>query len=134
MSLREQILAAVDTRTEAVEVPEWGVTVWVRSMTAAEQDAYEQQTRAFGDQRSARLRIMTTLIVLAAVDADGRQLFSPEDYDALERKSFASLLRIFQAITRVNAMTAADIEDLRKNSLAAQNGDSPSDSPVISAA
>ena len=47
MNLRESIIAANDLKRESVEVPEWGVTVYVRTMTGEERDQYEEETYKF---------------------------------------------------------------------------------------
>ena len=36
MSIRDQIIAANDIQVELVEIPEWDVTILVKSMTGAE--------------------------------------------------------------------------------------------------
>lgn len=39
---KDQIVAAVDIKTELVDVPEWGGAVAVRGLTGLERDAFEQ--------------------------------------------------------------------------------------------
>lgn len=108
---RAAILEQNDRPIREVPVPEWGGKVLVRMMSAGERDAFEasQQGDPHKDLR-ARLAVATVC------DADGVPLFTAEDVPALTAKSARALDRIFAAAARHNGITAADIEELRKNS------------------
>ena len=41
LSLRDRILSADDRKKEAVFVPQWGLSVFVRTLTGAERDDWE---------------------------------------------------------------------------------------------
>ena len=43
MDIRSQILQAEDLPSEPVEIPEWGVSVFVRSMSGRDRDLFESQ-------------------------------------------------------------------------------------------
>jgi hypothetical protein len=116
MSLtREQILAAADRKTEAVEVPEWGGTVHVRSLSGAERDALEwavkQAAESGGLGQNARARFAAAFIC----DEFGAALFTPDDIQALGEKSGSALDRIWNAGSRLNALGDDKIEVLAKN-------------------
>ena len=116
MLTRDEILARSDMPTEEVEVPEWGGTVMVYSLTGAERDAFEQ---ACSDQRSGRkVRIQglkALLVILCARDEAGNRLFTDEDRDTLNSKSGAALDRIYQVAARLNHLLAEDVEELVGN-------------------
>lgn len=118
MSLRDQILAADDLPREAVEVPEWGCTVFVRTMTGAERDSFElSMHRDRGDDEKANVRnIRARLAVLTVIDSDGLRVFKDEDADALGQKSAAALDRVFAVSQRLNGLSPRDVEDMAKNS------------------
>jgi len=125
MSLtKDQILRADDLPREQVDVPEWGGSVFVRTMTGAERDAFEQSIADDSGRNLANLR--ARLAVLAVVDADGERLFADSDALSLGNKSAAALSRIFNVAQRLNALTNADVEELEKNSAAGQSADSTS--------
>lgn len=113
---REAILSADDTHYEEVPVPEWqpdGV-VRLRSISGTQRDQYES---SLVDQRGREQKMnlrnaRTKLIVLCAVDEDGRLLFTAEDINALGRKSAAPLDRLFDACQRLAGMTEKDVEEL----------------------
>lgn len=127
MSLREQILGAKDTVTEAVVVPEWGgLTVHVRGLTGLERDQYEQGlvSGRTGNQSLNLANARARLVALAAVDEQGKSIFTKGDVEALGGKSARALDRIFSVAQRLSGLSREDMEELTKNSSAALNGDS----------
>lgn len=111
---RDGILAAQDLPRKAVDVPEWGCTVYVRSMTGDERDAWEQWLL---DTKDGRRRIRARYCALVLVDADGERLFqdTDEDVEALGKKSAAALDRVFGAALTLNGMSEADQEAAEGN-------------------
>lgn len=129
---RAAILEAEDLPRERVEVPEWGGSVYVRTMTGAEKDRFEfDETRATEKRtpEGARAR----LLVVTLVDEAGQRLFTEQDMETLGAKSSAALDRCYEVAARLNRLTARDFEFLLKNWLAARSDDSTSDSPLPSA-
>lgn len=112
---KEQILAAKDTRTEIVSVPEWGGHVCVRVMSGAERDAWEASiVGATGNQRNLA-NIRARLVALTACDGEGHRLFSDADVVELGKKSAKALDRVFSAAQKINALTDEDIKELEGN-------------------
>ena len=115
---RDAILGAEDLVTEQVEVPEWGGIVYLRTMTGAERDAWEER-QLVGRGRSRRVNlenIRASLVAQVVMDAEGNRLFARADIPALGAKSARALDRIFAAAQRLNGLTAEDIEELAGNS------------------
>jgi hypothetical protein len=111
---REQILQAADIRFEDVEVPEWGGTVRVRSLTGAERDDLEgsiAELEGLEIYENFRARLVTR----AVVDETGKRLFSDKDIERLGEKSGAALDRVFSVAQRLSGLTKADIEELTAN-------------------
>ncbi len=115
---KEQILAAQDLPREEVAVPEWGGTVFVRMLTAAERDAWEVSNIRLEeggkatpnlDNRSARL------VALCAVDEEGNRLFSLEEAEQLGAKAARAVARLYAAAERLNGLRPGQVEDLAKN-------------------
>jgi len=113
---KEAILAADDLPRRKVEVPEWGGDVYVRTMTGAERDAWEISfvPEAGGEKRDLS-NIRAKLAVLACVDEQGKRLFDDADVEALGQKSASALERIVEAAGKLNALSGADLEELRGN-------------------
>jgi hypothetical protein len=117
---RDQILKAEDLKREEVPVPEWGGSVFVRTMTGGERDRFEA---AFvRDKTDTRARLAAATIC----DEAGTLLFSATDIEALGRKSAAALERVFVVAMRLSKVGKADVDDLEKNSAAATSASTPS--------
>ncbi len=115
MSLtRDSILDAQDLPSEAVDVPEWGGSVYVRVMTGVERDAFEASLMSAGGQTNVA-NVRARLAVLCVCDESGQRLFGDDDVEPLGRKSAAALDRIFTIAQRINHIGAQDIEDLAGN-------------------
>lgn len=117
MSLRDEILKADDLRREALQIPEWGITVWVRTMTGAERDAFEESTyRVNGDNVEVnRKNLRARLAVLTLCDESGSRLFGDDETDLVAKKSSAAVDRIFELASRINGISKSDEETLAKN-------------------
>lgn len=112
--LRSRILQTQDIKREPVEVPEWGVTLYVRGMTGRERDAYEESL-VEGRGRKARLRLIgarARMVVMCTEDADGNRVFTDADAKILEQKSAAALERLWTRIRDLSGMTPEDEAEL----------------------
>ena len=111
---KENILAAEDLTFEHIEVPEWGGVVRVRTMTAGERDRWE--TALLDEKGEVREQdIRARLVSLTAVDGEGKRMFDDGDITALSAKSAAAMDRVFAAASKLNGLSAADVEELAKN-------------------
>ncbi len=113
---RDAILGAQDLPTIEVSIPEWGGSVFIRTMTGAERDLFEidwkQNVGPGGTPQSVRARVA----VATVCDEEGNLLFSKADMDVLSKKSSVPLDRVFEAAMKHNKLTDKDVEELRKNS------------------
>lgn len=133
---REAILEAEDKRLEPVEMPEWpdaegnpGI-VYVRSITGAERDTYEQSTMQLrGSTVIPKLdRARVRLVVMTACDEHGSKLFTKDDLTALAKKNARPVERLFDKARDMAGLTQADLEELVGNSEGDQRDGSSSDS------
>lgn len=127
MSLRDQILSASDLKPVAEIVPEWGVTVYVRPLSASDRDAFDIEqfeamdaVRAKGGKYVGQFR--ARLLVRALCDESGAALFTPADIPALDAKSAAVLDRLYVVAQRVNGLGSKEIEAIAGESAAAPSG------------
>jgi hypothetical protein len=113
------ILAASDLKTVDVDVPEWGGTVRVRSMTGTDRDAFESSLVTIGED-GARKPDMTNfsakLVAMTLVDPDGKLMFGADEVAHLAGKSAAALQRVFEAAQKLNGMGNGADEAAAKNS------------------
>ena len=123
---REQILESLDLPMRDVEVPEWGGTVRVATLSAFDRIEWEQQTFPNGEVDSKRYA--TALVARCVVDENGTRLFTDDDIEALGRKSLRALNRVRDVATRLNALTGSDVDAMEKNSGAGPAGSDTSNS------
>ena len=122
---KSQILGAVDIVIEKVAVPEWGGDVFVKSLTGAEKDAFEESivdmsgTDVKVNMKNARAKLAAKTIC----DKDGVRIFDDADIPALGEKNGAVLERIFNVAQRLSGLSKDDVKKLIKNSKSAQADD-----------
>ena len=85
MTLREAIFSADDIAKEIVEVPEWGVSVEVRAMTAAER-AKLGEGAMVGDKTNVGLMYALTVIASIYDPETGLPVFTDNDREAILSK------------------------------------------------
>ena len=110
---RDAIRQCQDLKTEEVFIPEWGGSVFVRSMTALERDKLETETVKGRKVNIVGLR--ARVAILTVVDREGHQLFTDDDYVWLKQKNAAALNRIFEVASRLSGITEGDIDEMEKN-------------------
>lgn len=112
---RNQILAAKDDRIEPVPIPEWGGQVYVRRLTAAEYDDFEN-SQIDDDGKPHKDNLRARFAVLVACDAEGCRIFDDEDALILGEKALVPVDRICDAGLALNKRSKAELESLAKNS------------------
>lgn len=117
---REQILNADDMKYEYVEVPDWGGTVCLKTLTGTERDKFEAsmvQVSKGGNARQNLENLRARLLVLVIVDPDDNNLpvFSQEDIKSLGKKSASALDLVFASAQKLNGFTKEDVEALTED-------------------
>lgn len=114
---KDQILGADDRATKEVDVPEWGGSVLISAMCAAERDAFEAgMLDSKGKSDNKRLQnFRARFIASCIVDSDGNRLFSDKDIVDLGRKSSAPVSRLFDSCRKLNGMTDDDVAEIEGN-------------------
>jgi hypothetical protein len=110
MSLADDILAADQSQSLKVHVPEWKCDVYIRSLPLGELQAWELAClRSKGDGvDDYRTRYLSKCLV----DAEGRELFTS---DQLKKISGTIGARLFKVAQRHNDLDEKEIEDIGKN-------------------
>lgn len=133
MLTREQMSGVNDRPIVEVEVPEWGGSVGMRSVTVSQRGEIESDLRAFSAKAPGALdvrRIHMKLVALSVCDAEGAPLF-----DSVERVNEHNpdvIARLFNAALEANGFHAAAVAAAEKNLDATQTESSFSGSPAIS--
>lgn len=116
----DDIMAVEDINIVPVSVPEWGGTVYVKSMTALQREKYIESMRSVvigpnGTQitKTVLRHANGKLAALTICDAKGNLLFerSPDVIEKLGQKSAKALERVADAASKLNGL---DDEDERK--------------------
>ncbi len=104
----DQILATDDRKYAEVEVPEWGGTVRLATMTAQQRDQYEYAlaNRKEDDTQAPSMR--ATLVAACAVDENGALLFTAQQVEALSAKNASALNRLWHKCLEINLMRKQD--------------------------
>ncbi len=132
---RGAILEADDIAVEAVPVPEWGGTVYVRCMTGEQRDAWEQSHQDIkwkGSKVDKIVRVGNPRargLVHCLVHRDGAPLFKPEDAAALGAKSGKVIDRLWEVAARLSGIRDEDLEEAKGNSASGHSAASSSSSP-----
>lgn len=124
---REDILEVDDRKYETVPCPEWGGDVRLRSISGTQRDAFEESLiKTNGNDRKVNMRnARAKLIILCAVDEDGRALFAADDLNALGRKNAAPLDRLFDVCQKLTGTSDGDLERMTEDF-----GVTPDDEPA----
>lgn len=110
----EEILSKDDFTYEEFEVPEWGGTLRLRSLSGAQRTIVISLTnkRRDGDGLFERL------IIMSAVDDVGKSIFRDDHLDALKARNAAVTQAIGKKILEISGLapdTIPDIESAEKN-------------------
>jgi len=125
---KEQIQSVSDLETLDVDVPEWGGTVRLKSLTGAERDRFEASV-VQGQGKNATVNMQNLrakLVAQSAVGEDGKPLFTEDDANWLGEKSAKALNRLFESAQKLSGLTTEDVKELAGNFTAARSGDSTS--------
>ncbi|KPI09934.1 hypothetical protein OV450_3425 [Actinobacteria bacterium OV450] len=128
---KNAILKADDLEYEVVEVPEWGGSVRLKTLTGEERDEFEASQVTINkkgrpEQNMANLR--ARLVALVVVDEAGKTVFSKYDVPDLGRKSSKALDRVFEKASAMNGFSDEDMEKLAQDFGGGPNEGSTSDS------
>ena len=124
-SLRDKILAAQDIPSEPVNIPEWGVDVVVRGMSAGEritlmQNAFDQTT-----QQVNMSIVYPDVVVACTFDPDSSEpVFTDADKPLILSKSSAAVERLANVGLRLSGMGKDEQDAAGKDSSKSQKDDS----------
>lgn len=124
-SLRDKILAAQDIPSEPVTIPEWGVDVVVRGMSAGEridlmQNAFDQNT-----QQVNMSIVYPDVVVACTFDPDSSEpVFTDADKPLILSKSSAAVERLANVGLRLSGIGKDEQDAAGKDSSKSQKEDS----------
>jgi len=95
-----------------VDLPELGGRVFVREMTAAERDRFDEELR--DDTGKLRDGYRAQLVAATVCDEAGKLLFRPEQAADLATRGAALVVKLARVAARVNALTAEAADEAKK--------------------
>jgi hypothetical protein len=116
IDIRTQILESEDGATELVEIPEWDVTVEVRSMTAGERVKTLERFRAEGGEVDMGA-MSTSAIISCTFDPEtDKPVFEEGDAALLMEKAAVPVERLSMKCLRVSGLISDEEDELGKDS------------------
>lgn len=97
--LRERIFAPRPVRTRAVDMPEWGGTVYVRALSVAETERMDAKILGPDSDKGS---MIVDMAIATACDESGAPIFTAADADALAALPAAEMRRLYQAGAKFN--------------------------------
>jgi hypothetical protein len=113
---RDTIKALDDRRITPVPVPAWGGVVHVRTLSVGEREEVEEPALNSGTGRATMRGYRARVVVAAAVNEDGTQMFQPDDVGWLQHKAAGAVEVIAEAAMGMNGMTDSAVPDAAGNS------------------
>ncbi|MFJ9531254.1 hypothetical protein [Herbaspirillum sp. NPDC101396] len=130
--LSADAILSAPLRSVDVPVPEWGGMVRVQGMSGSDRDSFQTVLRGDETGRTSNDKFQAILLAFTLVGDDGQLLFSVDQVEVLRARSATALERVAVEAMRLNGLLPEAVADAAKNSEAAQNADSGSDSPATS--
>ena len=117
MLSKADIFAANDRKIEAVDVPEWNCTLFVRSMNGLERNQWATSCEpCYVEGKLVDWSLLQTRLLIATVcDDKGKLVFDDKDAAPLSQRNAAVLNRIFKASAKLNALYEAAEAEAKKN-------------------
>lgn len=113
----DQIVEADDLKSERVFIEEWGGSVIIKALSAAERDAWEKErTTGKGKNRAMNMNnLRAGFVALCMVGEDGKRIFGDSQIAQLGRKSAAAIEKLFDKARELSGMSEADVEEMETN-------------------
>ncbi len=110
----EDIFAIKDVNVKAVNVPEWGGTVYDKAWTAGEREKFEKSILT-EDGKINRDGFRAKAVALSLCNSEGALLFQNGEIDQLQKKSASANDRIFAAADLQKNITGEAEKEAEEN-------------------
>lgn len=124
---KDNIMNADDIETLPVDVPEWGGSVIVKSLSGNERDWIESKIYQSSQEKGYVVDIRAALVAMSVIDESGNRVFTEEDVEWLGKKSAIALNRIADVARKMSGMAVGAEEEAEKNLEEGQSEDSALD-------
>jgi len=114
MISKNDIFKSVDTTIEEVKVPEWGGSIFIKTLSGTDRDLFEGACAKASENNNFK-NIRAKLLVFSIVNEKGDKLFEEKDADKLGKKSSRVLDRLFTIAQKISGISKDDREEMEKN-------------------
>jgi hypothetical protein len=111
VDLRKRLLNANDIKVEAIDIPAWGGTYYLRVISGKAREQFEE---AYSQEKMKNFRLR--FLVLTLCDEEGKPILADSDMDALGERSSVEINRVFDAAWKLNAFTQEAVDALGEGS------------------
>ena len=108
---KAQIIGCSDSEVKEIEVPEWGGSVFIRSINGRERGIVE----SWVSNGKVIDGFVNRLMLMCLSDEKGNRLFTDNDLPVIEEKNGAVLSRLATEALSVNGLSSKDFEETEKN-------------------
>lgn len=113
-SLRDTILATDDLKFEAVEVPEWNFSGFIRELNG--ESRWQLSQIAEEASGSKNVHIVEAYVCEGLFDQDKKRVFTIEDRHQLANKNPIPILRLYRKILAISKMDQESVDSIEKKS------------------
>lgn len=113
-SLRDAILATDDLKFEAVEVPEWNFSGFIRELNG--ESRWQLSQIAEEASGSKNVHIVEAYVCEGLFDQDKKRVFTIEDRHQLANKNPIPILRLYRKILAISKMDQESVDSIEKKS------------------
>jgi hypothetical protein len=106
---KDQILKQTDLGHEDFQVPEWGGTVRIKTLSGLEKEDLESKLR------EKLHNIRANWLAATLIDESGKNLFSESDIESLGKTSCAVMDKVFERALERNGVKKDKLEEIEKN-------------------
>ena len=127
MNLRDKILAATDIPNELITIPEWGVDILVKGMSAGERINLQKVSYDQATGQVMMEKMYPDIVVSCCHDpVSGDPIFTDADKDAILSKSSAAVEKIAEVGLRLSGLGKDSQDEAGKDSSSTPSDDSSS--------
>ncbi len=112
---KADILKIQDLKYKDVNVPEWGGTIRLSSLSGTARAQFEASI-IDKDGKVSYKNMKLKLVAASIVDSQGNLMFDDSTLDQLGKKSATVIDRLYSIVEEINVIGDDNVEDLAKNS------------------
>lgn len=125
MSLKEKIRSAAKVPPKALEVPEWGVVLYIPRKTVKERNDFEKSLTRLNkrSREEAMDQVRARLLIFGCRDEHGAEVWTVNDIEEIGTYDASVVDFVIAEIQKFTRISDADIDEMAKNLEGTPDGD-----------